>query len=108
MRVRIEVGDGRPKRFKLFDVDTGKKIGLVQSVELNVNIDIAVMRFEVMLTGCSTFNGEEYWTVAASGLKTYLTPWLRGVENEQGFVFEDLDGGGNPYETWLESLRMEK
>ena len=105
MKIRIEGQDGNPRRFKLYDVDSGKKIGLVQSVELNMTIDTAVMRFERMpMKNKGEFNGGVYFSADPNDIK--LSPWLRGTLNEKNeYIFETMPGEADlTFENWLKAV----
>lgn len=80
MKVRIEAGDGRSIRFKLVDMDTGEKIGLVQEALLEVTLKGERLRF---ITQQVDHNVEGY---AAFGPQT-ISPWLYGKYSNDGSVF---------------------
>jgi len=84
MKIRIEAGDGTPNRFRLFDMETGEKIGLVQEVDLQVTVKGSKLRFVTQI-----LDHNEGGT-AAYGPKV-LSPWLTGKLANDGklYYFEE-------------------
>jgi len=86
MRVRIEAGDGRSIRFKLIDMDTGERIGLVQEAMLEVTLKGERLRF---IRQVINQEGNEPATFGPQ----IISPWLYGkyASDNKLFYFESKD-----------------
>jgi hypothetical protein len=80
MKIRIEAGNGVPERFKLFDMETGEKLGLVQEVNLQVSVKGSKLRFVTQV-----LDHNEKGT-ATYGPKI-LSPWLTGKFASDGNLY---------------------
>jgi hypothetical protein len=69
MKIRVDLGTLR--RVKIYNADTGEKVGLIQSIEMDMNMAGTSMRF-------------------TRGLKAnrFLSPWMVGKETPEGLVFD--------------------
>lgn len=87
MRIRIQAANGIPSRFKIWDDETGEKIGLVQSVTLKVSVTGATFQFNRFDPADYTANGSDAKLIASPVLKGKFYPDVSPVGAE--FVFED-------------------
>lgn len=77
MKVQLKLADGNPSRVKLYDAESGVKLGLVKSVELKISIGEATMRY-------SRGNTKD--------AEVFMSPWLKGKETTNGSFVFDVEG----------------
>ena len=80
MKIRIETNDGNPNRFKLFDMETGEKLGLVQEVNLEVTVKGSRLRFVTQV-----LNDNQRGTANYYG--KFISPWLTGKFANDGSLY---------------------
>ncbi|GEM_PF-3930628 len=82
MKIKIDAGDCRPIRFKLVDMETGEKLGLVQEATLEVTVTGSRLRFVTQVID---------YPVDGSGTATYgpkvISPWLTGKYASDGELY---------------------
>lgn len=95
MKVRIEGGNGFTSRFKIWDVETGQKLGLVKTAQLKVDT----------VGSCLQLVRQDPET-----LELFISPWMRGKWEGQDspgsnreFIFES-EVGWQPYAKALEEV----
>ena len=85
MKIRLEPGDGRPERFKLFDEEAGQKLGLVQSATLTLTPNDATLQF-TRIDPATVFINDEARTYDGTLM---TSPVLKGKHEDDKFVFVD-------------------
>ncbi len=80
MKIRIEAGNGIPERFKLYDMETGEKLGLVQEVNLEVTVKGSRLRFVTQV-----LNDNQRGTANYYG--KFISPWLTGKFASDGNLY---------------------
>ncbi len=80
MRIRIEAGNCVPERFKLFDMETGEKLGLVQEVDLEVTVKGSRLRFITQVLNHSQMGTADYYG-------KFIGPWLTGKFANDGSLY---------------------